>query len=685
MKRFKILSFVLILTMLATLTIGLVPVMSESVVVNQSKELKVVGNKIVWAEDETHKVYLSGLSVYAYDLTKESVRMDRSIIEAYDNWHVNLIRFPITMNVWNDPSKKATYQELLAKYVKEAEKRGKYILIDLHNFGFITQADVDFWKECAVLYKNNPSVIFGLLNEPHDISWEQWRNGGESISTNKEGETVKTRIFGHQELVEIIRDLGAKNILLAGGLDWGYDLRGLVGEGLTKLTNEGVEGRIITDNKIAEVDTKKYFLVDQGSNNNLSKAGNGIIYDTHIYPTKGMKEWSELENRDSVDPCEYAAKHWAVMTGSARKLFPVLSGENGWDTVTMKGIFDSYIKDRTEMLMAMFEPGEKMYHDRWVPALYKYFYDESYGEPMHTTSWCFAPNSSPVLIEDKAHWKEVDYSYPVSPYWGAYVKDELKRLLGENLVTGKKIIDANGFDDPTLAIDADYTTMATKPKKDDRQFITIDLGKEYIIKKWAVRHSGSMLYSDQSKNTVDFKLMYSNDNKAFKVADTVIGNTAPVTEREINPITARYVRLHVDKASQIDEIIRICDFAVFGDYAQDVSKVPTMDKAFMQINYNKDGETVIANVNYPFYNTTETDKEYTIVVLVCSKDNKLESKFPPKVYKKTVPPSTSEYHLDDITLNFDIKLPNDADHYFKIIRLDNGDKVAAFKYNTIVR
>ena len=103
--------------------------------------------------------------------------------------------------------------------------------------------------------------------------WDVWRNGNGS------------NITGHQQVVEMIRDLGAKNIIIAAGLDWGYSLSGIGGE-------------------------SNYDLVDQGTENNSAKTGNGIVYDTHIYPWKGR------------------TANWDATIGNARKKYPVLIGEN---------------------------------------------------------------------------------------------------------------------------------------------------------------------------------------------------------------------------------------------------------------------------------------------------------------------------------------------------------------------
>jgi hypothetical protein len=56
---------------------------------------------------------------------------------------------------------------------------------------------------------------------------------------------------GMQKMIDAIRESGAKNIVIAGGLDWSYDLSGVL---------------------------KGFELKDP--------AGNGIVYSTHVYPWK---------------------------------------------------------------------------------------------------------------------------------------------------------------------------------------------------------------------------------------------------------------------------------------------------------------------------------------------------------------------------------------------------------------
>ena len=36
----------------------------------------------------------------------------------------------------------------------------------------------EFWASAAARYKNQPHVLFGIYNEPFNISWDVWKNGG---------------------------------------------------------------------------------------------------------------------------------------------------------------------------------------------------------------------------------------------------------------------------------------------------------------------------------------------------------------------------------------------------------------------------------------------------------------------------------------------------------------------------
>jgi len=99
-------------------------------------------------------------------------------------------------------------------FVQEANAKGAKVILDVHNFArynnkLIGSSDVsidafsDLWSRLANVnaFKNNPKVIFGLMNEPYDIDAKIWANIA-------------------QQGIDAIRDTGAKNLILVPGTKW---------------------------------------------------------------------------------------------------------------------------------------------------------------------------------------------------------------------------------------------------------------------------------------------------------------------------------------------------------------------------------------------------------------------------------------------------------------------------------
>jgi hypothetical protein len=180
-----------------------------------------------------------------------------------------------------------------------------------------------FWAEAAAAFANDPAVLFGLYNEPHDVSWDVWRNGGPVAEDAKKAPGGKLHYHspGMQRLLEVCRARGARNVAVAGGLEWGYDLSGI---------------------------PKGYALADP--------KGDGVVYDTHIYPWK---------------------KDWERFVTPAAGTYPVLIGEFG----AGKG-------DPKPFVSRLLDFARR--HD------------------LHWTAWCLHPHAAPNLIRD---WKYTPTAY----------------------------------------------------------------------------------------------------------------------------------------------------------------------------------------------------------------------------------------------------------------------------------
>lgn len=233
----------------------------------KSAELVVKGNRLV-SKADGREVWLQGVALASLEWSAGGDHILESVTNALAEWKANALRLAVKSDFWfgrgpwqNDGGVK--YRALVDEVVRQAERKGAWVVIDLHEYRAPEQKHADFWRDVGTRYANQPGVLFGLLNEPHDISWKVWRDGGWVTDKPKakagvaaeNAEPVKKGVsVGMQRLVEVVRKAGARNVVSAGGLDWGYDLSGVV------------EGFALSD-----------------------PDGNGVLYESHVYPWK--REW----------------------------------------------------------------------------------------------------------------------------------------------------------------------------------------------------------------------------------------------------------------------------------------------------------------------------------------------------------------------------------------------------------
>ena len=256
-----------------------------------SPQLHVDGTKILRADGTEFKV--RGLNICSLDWSARGDHIRQSVPVALDKWNANFIRLEMCQDRWfgKAPDSRddgSSYRAIIDWVASEVEKRGKYVLLNLQfsdcgrwgqNIGGHLMPDVcslEFWKDCSQRYANRPGVLFDLFNEPDKVSWDVWRNGG-PVTETLDGEKVTYQAVGMQTLINAIRSVGAKNVILAGGLGNASQL----GEFLTRPLTES--------------------------------SGQGIVYADHFYPCWGFVE------------------DWEPMIAAAQKKIPLIVSEFGDD------------------------------------------------------------------------------------------------------------------------------------------------------------------------------------------------------------------------------------------------------------------------------------------------------------------------------------------------------------------
>ncbi|MGB7769281.1 MAG: cellulase family glycosylhydrolase [Verrucomicrobiia bacterium] len=222
-------------------------------------------------------VWLYGVNIASLEWTNDGDHVQLSVNRAIHDWHVNLIRLPLAQDRWfgkmpGQADGGAAYRAIVDRIVETCAAAQVYVDLDLHwsdcgkwadeggQLGQHVMPDnnsVAFWHDTATRYRNHPNVIFGLYNEPHDTPWDVWRNGGTVPDVPAKEHPGQTRVTfdaaGLQTLYDTVRAAGAQNLVTVSGLNWGYDLSGVL---------------------------RGYAI-----------AGTNFVYETHPYPVK--KDWDQ--------------------------------------------------------------------------------------------------------------------------------------------------------------------------------------------------------------------------------------------------------------------------------------------------------------------------------------------------------------------------------------------------------
>lgn len=157
--------------------------------------------------------------------------VDGDAISAMADWEINAVRIPLNEDCWlgasglEAESSGAAYRRAVVDYTERLGAAGFVVILDLHWTGIpgdiarqqqpMARRDrsPEFWRSVATEFRERQWVMFDVFNEPHDISWDCWRDGCGGYA-------------GMQDLVDAIRSVGASQPIVLSGLDWGGDVRG---------------------------------------------------------------------------------------------------------------------------------------------------------------------------------------------------------------------------------------------------------------------------------------------------------------------------------------------------------------------------------------------------------------------------------------------------------------------------
>ena len=142
-------------------------------------------------------------------------------------------------------------------------------------------------------------------------------------------------------------------------------------------------------------------------------------------------------------------------------------------------------------------------------------------------------------------------------------------LMDFNLTLSRKMKITSSKTDTRAEYAADGTSAAhrtwissTKGKK----WIQFDFSKPYIISRYVIRHAGAVNGMAEFFMTRSFTVEMSEDGKKWKTIDTQNDNRTNVTDVDITPVKARYVRINFENGGNP---VGIADVEIYGSRTGD--------------------------------------------------------------------------------------------------------------------
>lgn len=193
----------------------------------------VTGPTIYDSQNRPHMFH--GVDRPSLEWNSNGENLSMSDYQLMASWKANVVRIALNQDFWLSGAAQyaPSYASAVDQQIQWAEMAGMDVILDLHwsdkgNLALKPSAQqrmadansVTFWAQVAARYKGDGRVMFELYNEPHDVSWDVWLNGGPS------GDGFM--VAGMQQLYDTVRNTAqAENLVFIGGLQFAYDLSGV--------------------------------------------------------------------------------------------------------------------------------------------------------------------------------------------------------------------------------------------------------------------------------------------------------------------------------------------------------------------------------------------------------------------------------------------------------------------------
>lgn len=177
-------------------------------------------------------------------------------------------------------------------------------------------------------------------------------------------------------------------------------------------------------------------------------------------------------------------------------------------------------------------------------------------------TWSLSPSNIAKLKErlDELHPGKIEFLR--ADHFFALCAEANKAPINRGISARTKVTASDDTVDP-------YNSINGSPSGDNKwvsskegdKWLCYDLGKVFSFERYVIKHAG-IDGMDRSLNTKDFTVSASIDGENWTVVDTQTGNTADMTDVDIAPVDAQYIKINVTNPGA-DNTARIADVELY--------------------------------------------------------------------------------------------------------------------------
>ena len=125
-----------------------------------------------------------------------------------------------------------------------------------------------------------------------------------------------------------------------------------------------------------------------------------------------------------------------------------------------------------------------------------------------------------------------------------------------------KVTSSDNDGKPENVMDGSNATM-WKTSNAGEKYLEFDFSKNYSINRYVINHA-EVSGLPQSHNVKSWKVEVSTDGKAWEEVDTYRSNTLAVTDIDISPVNARYLKITILDRGDCSECVEISGVDIYG-------------------------------------------------------------------------------------------------------------------------